>query len=80
MLVFQDAEAAGGMLILAKGLDVFALAMLIVQVMSHRYIHAAIAKWGFMIVVTVKTRGYAVSTLVLKFRQHSTDVNKLIIA
>jgi hypothetical protein len=47
-------------LMFAMELDRFGLTMLIVQVMSHRYFRANIEEWEFTIVITMKTRGYAV--------------------
>ena len=61
-LVFQMLWLLTGVLILVKGLDRFGLTMLVVQVMSHRYFHAAIVEWEVTTVVTVKTRAYAVIT------------------
>jgi hypothetical protein len=63
-LVFQMLRLLTGVLILVKGLDIFGLTMLVVQVMSHPYFHAAIVEWEVTTVVTVKTRGYAVITQV----------------
>jgi hypothetical protein len=62
---------------LAKGLDIFGLTMLIVQVMSHPYFHAAIGKWEDTTVTTIKTRGYA--ALTVRFRQYIPDVYNLVI-
>ena len=62
---------------LAKGPDIFGLQMLIVQVMSHRYFHAAMGEWEVTTVSTVKTRGYA--ALTVRFRQYIPDVYNLII-
>ena len=45
---------------LIVGLEIFGLTMLNVQVMSHRYFRADIGEWEFTIVITMKTRGYAV--------------------
>jgi hypothetical protein len=63
-LVFQMLRLLTGVLILVKGLDRFGLTMLVVQVMSHRYFHAAIVEWEVTTVVTVKTRAYVVMTKV----------------
>ena len=63
-LVFQMLRLLTEVLILVKGLDRFGLTMLVVQVMSHRYFHAAIVEWEVTTVVTVKTRAYVVMTQV----------------
>ena len=67
-LVFKMLRLLCVALILAKGLDRFGLTKLIVQVMSHRYIHAPIAKLQFTTVITLKTQGYAV--VKAKIRQY----------
>ena len=55
-------------------LDRFGLTMLIVEVMSHRYLHALIIDGEVMTVAIVKTRGYDVRILEVRVNDKKLNV------
>ena len=72
-LAFQMLRLLTRVIVFAMELDRFGLTMLIVEVMSHRYLHALIEDGEVMTVAIVKTRGYDV--MILEVRVNDKKLN-----
>ena len=73
-LAFQMLRLLTRVIVFAMELDRFGLTMLIVEVMSHRYLHALIEDGEVMTVAIVKTRGYDVKILEVRVNDKKSNV------